>query len=71
MGRGTEALDYYNQALPLWREAGERGGEALTLGNIAIVYDNLGEKQKSLEFYESGIGRVARNRQPSRAKPEP
>jgi len=39
----------------MWREAGDRGGEALTLGNIAIVYDDLGEKQKSLELYELAL----------------
>jgi len=49
IGQGTEALDYFNQALPLWRDAGEQGGEALTLNNMARAYADLGKKQKSLE----------------------
>nr|MBD2212909.1 CHAT domain-containing protein [Nostoc linckia FACHB-104] len=32
-----------------------RGGEATTLNNIGGVYDDLGEKQKALEFYNSAL----------------
>ena len=49
MGRGTEALNYLNQALAIWREVGEQGGEALTLNNMGSTYANLGKKQEALE----------------------
>ncbi|TAF02369.1 MAG: CHAT domain-containing protein, partial [Nostocales cyanobacterium] len=45
----------YNQALPLYRAVGNRGGEATTLNNIGSVYDSLGEKQKALEFYNQAL----------------
>jgi tetratricopeptide (TPR) repeat protein len=66
MGQGTEALDYFNQALPLWqRSAGERGGEALTLNNMGRAYADLGKKQKALETYNQALSiwREVGNRQ--------
>jgi CHAT domain-containing protein len=65
MGRGEEALTYFNQALPVWREVGEQGGEALTLNNMGRAYADLGQKQKSLDFYNQAltIWRAIGNRQ--------
>ena len=34
---------------------GDRGGEAGTLNNIGAVYDDLGEKQKALDFYNQAL----------------
>ena len=34
LGEKQKALDYYEQALPLLRQVGDRGGEATTLNNI-------------------------------------
>jgi hypothetical protein len=34
---------------------GDRGGEATTLNNIGGVYDDLGEKQKALVFYNQAL----------------
>jgi CHAT domain-containing protein/Tfp pilus assembly protein PilF len=34
---------------------GDRGGEATTLNNIGAVYDDLGEKQKALDFYNQAL----------------
>jgi CHAT domain-containing protein len=65
MGQGTEALNYFNQALPLWREAGEQGGEALTLNNMGSTYANLGKKQDALENFNRALTtwRAVGNRQ--------
>jgi len=41
----------FEQALKLYREAGDRLGEARTLNNIGLIYSELGEKQKALEYY--------------------
>jgi tetratricopeptide (TPR) repeat protein len=49
------ALDYYNQALPLWRAVGDRGGEASTLSNIGLVYKKLGERQKAPDYYNQAL----------------
>ncbi|MFM6267596.1 MAG: tetratricopeptide repeat protein, partial [Dolichospermum sp.] len=45
VGEKQKALDYYNQALPIYRAVGNRSGEATTLNNIGLVYNALGEKQ--------------------------
>jgi CHAT domain-containing protein/tetratricopeptide (TPR) repeat protein len=51
LGEKQQAVDYYNQALPLERAVGDRRGEVTTLNNIAKVYDDLGEKQQALDYY--------------------
>ena len=63
--RDSEALDYFNQALPIWREAGERNGEALTLNDMGPAYADLGQKQKSLRSTtrRSAFGAELGNRQ--------
>ncbi len=55
LGDKSKALDFYNQALIIWRVLGERSGEASTLSNIGVVYDALGEKQKALEYYNQAL----------------
>ncbi|MFM6404835.1 MAG: tetratricopeptide repeat protein, partial [Microcystis sp.] len=55
LGEKQKALDYYNQALPIRRAVGDRGGEATTLNNIGRVYDALGEKQKALDYYNQAL----------------
>ncbi|WP_442923053.1 CHAT domain-containing protein [Microcoleus sp. A006_D1] len=49
------AIVKYEEALKLYREAGDRGGEANTLKNIGNVYYYLGEKQKALEYYNQSL----------------
>ena len=65
MGQGTEAFNYFNQALPIWREEGEQGGEALTLNSMGRAYADLGQKQNSLGVYNRAlsISRSVGNRQ--------
>ena len=38
LGEKQKALQFYNQALPLRRAVGDRGGEANTLNNIGLIY---------------------------------
>jgi CHAT domain-containing protein/Tfp pilus assembly protein PilF len=45
-----KAIAKFEEALKLYREAGDRTQEAVTLNNIGLVYSNLGEKQKALEY---------------------
>ena len=51
----TSAIAKYEEALKLYREAGDRGMEATTLNNIGLVYSQLGEKQKALEYYSQSL----------------
>ncbi|MEQ9482893.1 CHAT domain-containing protein [Coleofasciculus sp. F4-SAH-05] len=55
LGFKQKALDYYNQALPLYRKLEDRAREAITLNNIGAVYSALGEKQQALEYYQQAL----------------
>src|ERR1700678_4377585 len=55
-GRASRAaLAAYDQALRLYRAAGDRGNEAATLNNIGGVYGGLGEPQRALEYYGQAL----------------
>ncbi|NJK70578.1 MAG: CHAT domain-containing protein [Microcoleus sp. SU_5_3] len=49
------AIVKYEEALKLFREAGDRRREAVTLNNIGSVYSVLGEQQKALEYYTQSL----------------
>ncbi len=55
MGQGLEALKDFDQAIALFRQAGEHNGEALVLNDMGPAYAELGQKQKSLEVYNQAI----------------
>ncbi|MBD2205124.1 CHAT domain-containing protein [Calothrix sp. FACHB-1219] len=48
-----QAREKWQEALILWRKAGDKAWEALTLVSIGKVYDDLGEKHKALEYYNN------------------
>ncbi|WP_445246367.1 CHAT domain-containing protein [Microcoleus sp. OTE_8_concoct_300] len=50
-----KAIAKWEEALKLYREAGDRRGEARTLTWIGAVYSALGEKQKALEYYSQSL----------------
>lgn len=41
LGDRHQALNFFQQALPMTREIGDRAGEAVTLNNIGQVYETL------------------------------
>ena len=51
----SKALEYYNRSLPLRRTAGDRRGEANTLGSIGVALHSLGERQKALEYLQQAL----------------
>ena len=55
LGQKPQGLDYYNQALPLWREVGNRSGVALALYDIGRIHYQLGEPQTALDFYSQAL----------------
>ena len=55
LGQRDKALEYYNKALPIREEVGDRGGLATTLNNIGSVYDSLGQRDKALEYYNKAL----------------
>lgn len=48
MGEQQKALDYFHQALPVYQQLGNRGGEAQSLYNIASVQRNQGNLNAAL-----------------------
>jgi tetratricopeptide (TPR) repeat protein len=55
LGEVTEALTYYQQALTIQQEVGDRRGMATTLGNIGLVYRATGDPQQVLTYYQQAL----------------
>ena len=52
LGEPRKAIEFYEQALAIAREIGDRRGEGADLGNLGNAYSDLGEPRKAIEFYE-------------------
>jgi CHAT domain-containing protein/tetratricopeptide (TPR) repeat protein len=50
-----KALEKYNEALPIRRAIGDRGGQAFTLTTIGNAYQSIGEFQKALEKHNEAL----------------
>jgi CHAT domain-containing protein/Tfp pilus assembly protein PilF len=50
-----KAIEKYDEALPLYRIAGDRRGEAHVLNQIGEVHWALGEIQKALEYFSQSL----------------
>lgn len=51
----SQSIAKYEQALALWRAAGDRDLEGLALNNLAEVHYSLGNRQKALELFAQGL----------------
>ena len=49
------AIVKWEEALKLYRQAGNNTGQALSLLGLGRVYSALGEKQKALEYYSQSL----------------
>jgi tetratricopeptide (TPR) repeat protein len=54
LGQVDKAIEYYEQALVIAREIGERRNENW-LGNIGNAYYQLGQVDKAIEYYEQAL----------------
>ncbi|NJL23555.1 MAG: tetratricopeptide repeat protein [Leptolyngbyaceae cyanobacterium SM1_3_5] len=61
MSEYPRALDYYQQALAIAREIGDRAGEGRTLSNIGLVYADQEEYLQALDYAYHGFGDRQRN----------
>ena len=50
-----KAIEKYQQALPLWRAAGDQFGEAETLQALAMVYIDLSDAKKSFDYLSQAL----------------
>ncbi|MDW5550956.1 tetratricopeptide repeat protein [Methanosarcina sp.] len=55
LGYVRKAIEYYEQALKISREIGDRRGEGADLGNLGLAYSDLGEPRKAIEYYEQAL----------------
>ncbi|MCX9078623.1 MAG: tetratricopeptide repeat protein, partial [Candidatus Methanoperedens sp.] len=54
-GRYAEALEKFEEALTIFREAGNRVGEAIVLNNIGRVYFAQGQYSQALDSYQQAL----------------
>jgi len=54
LGQYDKALNYFQQALTIRRDLGEKSGEGAE-SNIGMVYDNLGQYDKALNSYQQAL----------------
>ncbi|MGJ5634882.1 CHAT domain-containing protein, partial [Nostoc sp. CALU 1950] len=55
LGQYPKALEFYQQALAIIKEIGDRSGESTTLNNIGAIYDSLGQYPKALEYFQQAL----------------
>jgi CHAT domain-containing protein/uncharacterized protein HemY len=54
-GRFSEALQFLEKALQIYREIKNRQGEANALGNLGLAYKSLRQYTRAIEFYQQNL----------------
>ncbi|MCD8485620.1 MAG: CHAT domain-containing protein [Desertifilum sp.] len=55
IGQPQQALNYYNQVLPIVREVNDRRGEATTLSNIGLVYRIINQPTQAIARWQESV----------------
>jgi tetratricopeptide (TPR) repeat protein len=55
LGQAEKAIGYYEQALVIAREIGDRRGEGTALGNLGATCADLGQVEKAVSFYQQAL----------------
>ena len=55
LGQAERAIGFYEQALVIDREIGDRRGEGADLGNLGLAYAALGQAERAIGFYEQQL----------------
>ena len=55
LGQTARAIEFYEQALAIAREIGDRRGEGANLGNLGICYLALGQTSRAIEYLEQAL----------------
>ena len=50
-----KAIEFYEQALKIAQEIGDRRGEGNHLGHLGLAFSDLGEPHKAIEFHEQAL----------------
>jgi tetratricopeptide (TPR) repeat protein len=54
-GQLRKSIEMFDQALPLWTDAGERSGQALALLNLGYSYSDLGNPELAAEYFQRAL----------------
>ena len=62
LGDRQKALDFLNQALPIWEQSGGSAGQAGTLDSFGRTYSSIGDPNRALDYYNRALhfGRLRR-----------
>ncbi len=55
LGQVDKAIEYYQKALAIDKEIGDRRGEGNRLGNLGSAYSDLGQVEKAIEYYQKAL----------------
>jgi tetratricopeptide (TPR) repeat protein len=55
IGSYKKSLEYYEKALKIAQDIGNRQNEGAVLGNLGLAYHSLGEAKRAIEYYEQAL----------------
>jgi tetratricopeptide (TPR) repeat protein len=55
IGSYKKSLEYFEKALEITQEIGDRRGEGTALGNIGTAYSSLGQVERAIGYYEQAL----------------
>ena len=55
MQQSSTALEYYQEALPIAQQSGDRRVVGAALNNMGASYQSLGQYQEALTYYERAL----------------
>ncbi len=55
LGQVEKAIQYYEKALAIAQEIGDRRGEGNRMGNLGNAYSDLGQVEKAIQYYEKAL----------------
>ncbi len=55
MGETRRAIEYYEKALEIDREIGDRRGEGTDLWNLSLALDKLGDRAQAIALAEAAL----------------
>ncbi len=56
LGQVEKAIKYYEKALGIAQEIGDRRNEGTWLRNLGLAYTDLGQVENAIEYYEKALG---------------
>jgi tetratricopeptide (TPR) repeat protein len=55
ISEAEKARSYYDEALTLFRQVGDRRGEGNALGNLGLAYADLGQLERAISYHEQQL----------------